>query len=142
MNICSTCGGGINDYTAPEARCRCYSKDQKKIESLAHEVKLAESRWLTACGWIPVDIKTRQEGFIWMDEKRQGPFTHEEAVRRQKLLDSDPTKKKQFDLELRHQRVYERREEKSRKGQDISIESGELCEIINMMSSLQNQKSG
>lgn len=145
MNACCVCGGGLNSYTAPEARCRCYVKDQKKIDSLAHEILVAESRWLSACGWTPTDITSKAEGFVWVDEKRDGPFTHEQAVKMQRQRDADPIAKRQFELEVRHIKVFERRESKTKKGQDISAESGELVEIINMMTSLQtnkNQKSG
>jgi hypothetical protein len=133
MNCCSICGGGIDiGYTAPEARCRCFEKDPHKVSEAKHEVLLAESRLLNTLGWKAVDIKPGS-GFIWHDEKGQGPFSHQKAMEIQKERDSDPVAALQFQLEVRHQKVYERKEAKLKKHQPVGAEDRELSMIIKLM---------
>jgi hypothetical protein len=41
LNECKKCGGGVTAYTAPEARCRCGDKADKKAKPL--KMTLAEA---------------------------------------------------------------------------------------------------
>lgn len=143
-NQCSQCGGGIDKgYTAPEARCKCFEKDQKKIENAKHEMLVWESRWLVACGWQPVDIlDAKTKGFLWKDEKGQSPITHVVAIETQRRRDENPLAQEQFNLEVRHQIVATRRERKARGGQDYSAEDSELRTIIKLMERTQAPRTG
>ncbi len=104
-NVCYFCGGGIRPgYTAPESRCSCGPR-LKKIEDTRHELVLAESKWLIAHGWGPIDIKDKKSGFVWNSPKGDGLFTHEKAVTIQKTLDANPNLQQEFDREVMEFRV-------------------------------------
>ncbi len=105
LNMCFYCGGGIRKgYTAPESLCTCGPR-LKKIEDTRHDMILAESKWLLAHGWEPLDIKDRKSGFVWKNAKGDGLFSQDKAVEIQKTLDASPNLQQQYDREVMEYRA-------------------------------------
>lgn len=88
QNMCTKCGGGFGEYTAPEARCTCNTPDKKK--SLRHSLALAEANYLQSQGWEPLDVLNGTEGYTWKAPAVYGghhPISQTVAIETQKKLD-------------------------------------------------------
>lgn len=144
LNMCGTCGGGLTEYTAPEARCICKKNSAaQKQKDFKHEMLRHEARWLTACGWVSVDIvNSDHDGFTWKTKTGNGPMSQQDAVNTQKEWDKNPEAQAYFELEAEAMSINASIEKSKKDGhtQNAEIQRVQLVKVIEKMVKITNAK--